>query len=180
LLSFHQSLSTHRFHPRTITTITPYSLILQRAPSRISTRLLSFHQSLSTHRFHPRTHSSSSIPFIRMKFRNVSTPRPPISVKLPSLQSTRSINPNRCLNFRHSYNSSGRRLYTNENKNPVRNVLMRQRRRWTLDDVFAMLSWLFVSQTLFIVLGTTTFCSLILFVINSLRFQGIFPYFNHE
>lgn len=53
----------------------------------------------------------------------------------------------------------------------LRSMLTRRRRRWTRDDVWALASWLFVGQGLFILVGTTTFASLMLLLANSLQFQ---------
>ena len=46
------------------------------------------------------------------------------------------------------------------------------RRRWSADEFVALFSWIFLSQGVFILVGTTTFASLLLFTANSLRFQG--------
>lgn len=53
----------------------------------------------------------------------------------------------------------------------IQTLLTQQRRKWTRDDVWALLSWLFVGQGLFILVGTTTFTSLVLFFANSLQVQ---------
>ncbi|KAF9924801.1 Mitochondrial distribution and morphology protein 31, mitochondrial precursor [Linnemannia zychae] len=51
-------------------------------------------------------------------------------------------------------------------------LLMRQIRPWRVDDFIAMFSWAFLANVAFILLGTTTFFSLILAAANSLQFQG--------
>jgi hypothetical protein len=56
----------------------------------------------------------------------------------------------------------------------LRYALTKSLRPWTLDDVFALSSWLFLSQTVFILVGTTTFVSLFLGAANSLKFQGTY------
>jgi len=50
---------------------------------------------------------------------------------------------------------------------------MRQIRPWRVDDFIAMFSWAFLANVAFVLLGTTTFFSLILATANSLQFQGI-------
>jgi len=45
-------------------------------------------------------------------------------------------------------------------------------RPWTLDHFVAMFSWLLVGNVLFLVVGTTTFASLVVWVANTLQFQG--------
>ncbi|KAG5459963.1 MAG: hypothetical protein BJ554DRAFT_8055, partial [Olpidium bornovanus] len=50
-------------------------------------------------------------------------------------------------------------------------MLMKQIRPWTVDDFMAMFSWVFVANGLYIVLGTTSFVSIVLWVVNSLQFQ---------
>lgn len=54
----------------------------------------------------------------------------------------------------------------------IKYALMRPIRPWTVDDVLALFSWAFGGTTLFILIGTTTFTSLILALANSLQFQG--------
>ncbi|KAG9296001.1 hypothetical protein G9A89_011853 [Geosiphon pyriformis] len=49
--------------------------------------------------------------------------------------------------------------------------LMRQVRPFTMDDILAMFSWVFVGNTLFILIGTTSFFSILLATANSLQFQ---------
>lgn len=41
------------------------------------------------------------------------------------------------------------------------------------DDFLALFSWLFVGNTLFVLVGTTTFLSVVVVVANSLSFQGM-------
>ncbi|ORZ10218.1 mitochondrial distribution and morphology proteins-domain-containing protein [Absidia repens] len=54
--------------------------------------------------------------------------------------------------------------------------LMRQMRPWTLNDVTALFSWLFLGHTVWLLVGTTSFVSLILWFANSLQFQGWVAY----
>ncbi|KAI8089155.1 mitochondrial distribution and morphology protein family 31/32 [Halteromyces radiatus] len=53
---------------------------------------------------------------------------------------------------------------------------MRQMRPWTLNDVTALFSWLFLGHTVWLLVGTTSFVSLILWFANSLQFQGWVAY----
>ncbi|CAG8653528.1 6117_t:CDS:2, partial [Ambispora leptoticha] len=53
----------------------------------------------------------------------------------------------------------------------IKLLLMRQVRPFTMEDIMALFSWVFVGNTLFIVIGTTTFVSLILATANTLQFQ---------
>ncbi|EIE86223.1 hypothetical protein RO3G_10934 [Rhizopus delemar RA 99-880] len=48
---------------------------------------------------------------------------------------------------------------------------MRQIRPWTLNDATALFSWLFLGHTVWLLVGTTSFVSLILWTANSLQFQ---------
>ena len=62
--------------------------------------------------------------------------------------------------------------YSTERPNTfLSRLLMRKRRAWTRDDLWALLSWFFVGQGAFILLGTTTFASLVLLLANSLQFH---------
>ena len=54
----------------------------------------------------------------------------------------------------------------------VRFILMRSMRPWTLNDIGAVFSWVFLGQTVWLLVGTTSFVSLILWTANSLQFQG--------
>jgi distribution and morphology protein 31 len=45
-------------------------------------------------------------------------------------------------------------------------------RPWTLNDIGAVFSWVFLGQTVWLLVGTTSFVSLILWTANSLQFQG--------
>jgi distribution and morphology protein 31 len=54
----------------------------------------------------------------------------------------------------------------------LRLFLMGRIRPMKLDDVVALISWVFVSQTVFILVSTTTFVSILLFLANTLSFQG--------
>ncbi|KAI8065264.1 mitochondrial distribution and morphology protein family 31/32 [Gongronella butleri] len=53
---------------------------------------------------------------------------------------------------------------------------MRQMRPWTLNDITALFSWLFLGHTVWLLVGTTSFVSLILWLANSLQFQGWMAY----
>lgn len=53
----------------------------------------------------------------------------------------------------------------------ARLLLMGTVRPWRLDDVLAMFSWIFVGHTVLLLAGTTTFISLLVWVLNSLQFQ---------
>jgi hypothetical protein len=53
-------------------------------------------------------------------------------------------------------------------------LLMRQIRPWRVDDFIAMFSWAFIANIAFVLLGTTTFFSLVLAAANSLQFQGMY------
>lgn len=54
----------------------------------------------------------------------------------------------------------------------IKYPLMRQIRPWTLNDATALFSWLFLGHTVWLLVGTTSFFSLILWLANSLQFQG--------
>lgn len=58
---------------------------------------------------------------------------------------------------------------------PRFNYFFKKQQPWTVDDVFAMFSWLVFGNAIFIVIGTTTFGSLVLWVANTLQFQGKRP-----
>ncbi|ORY93802.1 mitochondrial distribution and morphology protein family 31/32 [Syncephalastrum racemosum] len=49
-------------------------------------------------------------------------------------------------------------------------------RPWTLNDITALFSWLFLGQSLWLLVGTTSFVSLILWTANSLQFQEWIAY----
>ncbi|RKP27063.1 mitochondrial distribution and morphology protein family 31/32, partial [Syncephalis pseudoplumigaleata] len=53
----------------------------------------------------------------------------------------------------------------------VKYTLMKRHRPWSVDDVLALFSWIFMSNAAFILVGTTTFASLLLALANSLQFQ---------
>lgn len=55
----------------------------------------------------------------------------------------------------------------------IKYPLMRQIRPWTLNDATALFSWLFLGHTVWLLAGTTSFVSLILWLANSLQFQGL-------
>lgn len=54
----------------------------------------------------------------------------------------------------------------------IKYPLMRQIRPWTLNDATALFSWLFLGHTVWLLAGTTSFVSIILWIFNSLQFQG--------
>ncbi|KAI9469039.1 MAG: hypothetical protein EXX96DRAFT_590231 [Benjaminiella poitrasii] len=58
----------------------------------------------------------------------------------------------------------------------IKYPLMRQIRPWTLNDVTAMFSWLFLGHTVWLMVGTTSFVSLLLWLANSLQFQEWIAY----
>ena len=45
-------------------------------------------------------------------------------------------------------------------------------RKWKFDDILALFSWIFVGNAFLILAGTTTFFSVVLWLANSLQFQG--------
>ncbi|KAI7847472.1 mitochondrial distribution and morphology protein family 31/32 [Circinella umbellata] len=53
---------------------------------------------------------------------------------------------------------------------------MRQMRPWTLNDITALFSWLFLGHSLWLLVGTTSFVSLILWLGNSFQFQEWIAY----
>ncbi|KAG2207759.1 hypothetical protein INT47_011879 [Mucor saturninus] len=53
----------------------------------------------------------------------------------------------------------------------IKYPLMRQIRPWTLNDATALFSWLFLGHTVWLLAGTTSFVSIILWFANSLQFQ---------
>lgn len=53
----------------------------------------------------------------------------------------------------------------------LRLFLMGQVRPMKIDDAMALISWVFVSQTVFVLVGTTSFVSIVLFLANTLSFQ---------
>lgn len=75
---------------------------------------------------------------------------------------------------RSPYSTQARRPLLERAKAALRTLLTRRRRPWTRDDLWALVSWLFVGQGLFILAGTTTFASLLLLLANSLQFQDWF------
>lgn len=52
--------------------------------------------------------------------------------------------------------------------------MIRQMRPYTVDEIGAFFSWLLVGQLVWILLGTTTFMSLMLFLVNTVSAQGMF------
>ncbi|KAI9164241.1 Mitochondrial distribution and morphology protein 31, mitochondrial precursor [Blastocladiella emersonii ATCC 22665] len=55
-------------------------------------------------------------------------------------------------------------------------LFRRTSRPWTADELLAMFSWLFVGNSLFILVGTTSFTSVALWLANSLQFQEFVAY----
>lgn len=53
----------------------------------------------------------------------------------------------------------------------IKYPLMRQIRPWTLNDATALFSWLFLGHTVWLLAGTTSFVSIVLWIFNSLQFQ---------
>ncbi|KAJ1930537.1 Mitochondrial distribution and morphology protein 31, mitochondrial precursor [Tieghemiomyces parasiticus] len=53
----------------------------------------------------------------------------------------------------------------------IRYALTRGFRPWTVDDILGIFSWIFVSNALFVLIGTTTFFSLVLAIANGLSFE---------
>ncbi|KAJ1958525.1 Mitochondrial distribution and morphology protein 31, mitochondrial precursor [Dispira parvispora] len=53
----------------------------------------------------------------------------------------------------------------------IRFLLMRSFRPWTVDDILGIFSWIFLSNTVFILVGTTTFVSIVLAIANGLSFE---------
>lgn len=51
--------------------------------------------------------------------------------------------------------------------------LIRQMRPYNLEDITAFFSWLFIGHVIWIVIGTTTFMSLAIFLLNSVFAQGV-------
>ena len=51
--------------------------------------------------------------------------------------------------------------------------LIRQMRPYNLEDIGAFFSWLFLGHVIWIVVGTTTFMSLAIFLVNSVFAQGM-------
>lgn len=56
----------------------------------------------------------------------------------------------------------------------VKYPLMKQMRPFTLNDITALFSWVFLGHTVWLVVGTTSFLSFGLWAANSLQFQGIY------
>lgn len=61
----------------------------------------------------------------------------------------------------------------------VKYPLMKQMRPFTLNDITALFSWVFLGHTVWLVVGTTSFLSFGLWAANSLQFQGSVPYIPH-
>lgn len=58
----------------------------------------------------------------------------------------------------------------------IKYPLMKQMRPFNLNDISALVSWIFLGHTVWLVLGTTSFISFGLWAANSLQFQGsIYP-----
>lgn len=54
----------------------------------------------------------------------------------------------------------------------IKYPLMKQMRPFTLNDITALFSWVFLGHTVWLLVGTTSFLSLGLWAANSLQFQG--------
>lgn len=54
----------------------------------------------------------------------------------------------------------------------IKYPLMKQMRPFTLNDITALFSWIFLGHTAWLLLGTTSFISLGLWAANSLQFEG--------
>lgn len=54
----------------------------------------------------------------------------------------------------------------------IKYPLMKQMRPFTLNDISALFSWVFLGHTVWLLVGTTSFLSLGLWAANSLQFQG--------
>lgn len=54
----------------------------------------------------------------------------------------------------------------------IKYPLMKQMRPFNLNDISAVISWIFLGHTVWLVLGTTSFISFGLWAANSLQFQG--------
>jgi len=52
--------------------------------------------------------------------------------------------------------------------------LIRQMRPYSFEDVTALFSWLFLGHVVWVVVGTTTFLSVAIFLVNSVFAQGVF------
>ncbi|KNE54899.1 hypothetical protein AMAG_00844 [Allomyces macrogynus ATCC 38327] len=65
------------------------------------------------------------------------------------------------------------RTYLHYLRARVAGMFKRPSRPWTVDDVLAMASWLFVGNSLLLLVGTTTCVSVILWVANSFQFQEL-------
>eukprot|EP00834_Sanchytrium_tribonematis_P005368 NODE_321_length_9805_cov_0.700185.p2 type:complete len:557 gc:universal NODE_321_length_9805_cov_0.700185:5396-3726(-) len=66
-----------------------------------------------------------------------------------------------------------------QKQNSYRNrfiFFLKKKRRWSTDDFLAMFSWLFLSHSFFLLVGTTSFISLLLIVLNSLQFQELIAF----
>ncbi|KAI9474661.1 mitochondrial distribution and morphology protein family 31/32 [Coemansia mojavensis] len=51
-----------------------------------------------------------------------------------------------------------------------------QKRPWTIDDIFALVSWVVMSQAMLLLIGTTTTVSVALWLLNRLQFQDWIAY----
>lgn len=54
---------------------------------------------------------------------------------------------------------------------PKLSFLMNRFQPWTMDSFFAMFSWVLIGNVIFVLIGTTTFVSLVVWVANTLQFQ---------
>ena len=87
------------------------------------------------------------------------------------------------LTRKHDLSFLSRRGFADVSKGPetrLRNRMferlsffLKRFRPWRADDFVALFSWIFLGHTLFFILGTTAFVSSLLFLADSLQFQGV-------
>jgi Yeast mitochondrial distribution and morphology (MDM) proteins len=66
------------------------------------------------------------------------------------------------------------RHYSQFNSNQFKRFLFGSKSKIHLDDILALFSWLFVGNTLLVLIGTTTFFSLVILAVNSLSVEEKF------
>jgi hypothetical protein len=111
-----------------------------------------FHQTLKQIRF-PKPRSANTTLFqspFRLQMRLISTGQEQITPPHPTLRSFLNM-----LGWRFKV------------------LFMRRSRPWTVDEFLALGSWLFLGNSMFLLFGTTSFVSLILWAANGLQFQGM-------
>lgn len=59
----------------------------------------------------------------------------------------------------------------------IKYPLMKQMRPFNLNDITALFSWVFVGHTIWLIVGTTSFISLVIWTGNSFQFQGEWVYY---